>query len=327
MSIHSSTHTRTLIAHTGALGDHILIWPLLRALLAAGHRVTLACESSKAALARAELSTPANSLHTLPIESELFRSLWIADTGAPPLLDRPAPTSQHFDLVLTFLTDACDAIGRAWTINAQHAFQPREIVHIGAPSSPSHSAAWDRWNVRDLGRTAPHRNPTGPVILHTGAGSRDKMWPIDRWSVLAALLKSRGRETRLIAGEVERERFTPDERAAFAAFNGIFIDTLDALAATLKPAALFIGADTGPTHLAAQLGLPALALFGPTNPATWSPVGPQVHVLAPPVPGDMTWLTPGHVHTHALDLLSSNQAGASADSSRLPPSHLPFPTS
>ena len=44
-------------------------------------------------------------------------------------------------------------------------------------------------------------------------------------------------------------------------------------------AALFVGADTGPTHLAAAAGTPTLALFGPTPPERYGPVGPRVAVL------------------------------------------------
>ena len=44
-------------------------------------------------------------------------------------------------------------------------------------------------------------------------------------------------------------------------------------------AALFVGADTGPTHLAAAAGTPTLALFGPTPPERFGPVGPRTAVL------------------------------------------------
>ena len=41
----------------------------------------------------------------------------------------------------------------------------------------------------------------------------------------------------------------------------------------------YVGHDSGPTHLAAMIGLPTLALFGPTDPAIWSPLGPRVQCL------------------------------------------------
>jgi heptosyltransferase III len=54
---------------------------------------------------------------------------------------------------------------------------------------------------------------------------------------------------------------------------------LTVVAAVLQRAQTFLGNDSGLAHLAGQLGLPTLALFGPSNPAVWSPLGPQVRTL------------------------------------------------
>ena len=51
------------------------------------------------------------------------------------------------------------------------------------------------------------------------------------------------------------------------------------LGAVLAHAGLYVGNDSGVSHLAAAWGAPALALFGPTDPAQWAPVGPHVKVL------------------------------------------------
>jgi len=42
---------------------------------------------------------------------------------------------------------------------------------------------------------------------------------------------------------------------------------------------LFLGHDSGISHLAAACGVPCVLLFGPTDPATWAPPGPHVHVV------------------------------------------------
>jgi ADP-heptose:LPS heptosyltransferase len=101
----------------------------------------------------------------------------------------------------------------------------------------------------------------------------------------------------VLAGEVEAERFTRDDHRLFDQIGGrMCTNTLD-LAELLREASLVIGADTGPTHLAAQLGVPTLALFGPTDPSVWAPVGPSVRVIAPDrgVPAPMEWLRIGRV--------------------------------
>jgi ADP-heptose:LPS heptosyltransferase len=51
------------------------------------------------------------------------------------------------------------------------------------------------------------------------------------------------------------------------------------LAALLHHAGLYVGNDSGVTHLAAAWGAPTLALFGPTDPRLWAPVGPFVRCL------------------------------------------------
>jgi ADP-heptose:LPS heptosyltransferase len=52
-----------------------------------------------------------------------------------------------------------------------------------------------------------------------------------------------------------------------------------AVATRLKNCSAYLGNDSGITHLAAMLGVPTLALFGPSNPNVWRPVGTHVQVL------------------------------------------------
>ena len=58
--------------------------------------------------------------------------------------------------------------------------------------------------------------------------------------------------------------------------------SLAQLIALVRRATLFIGGDTGPMHLAAALGVPVVALFGPTNPARNGPFGTRSIVLRSP---------------------------------------------
>jgi ADP-heptose:LPS heptosyltransferase len=51
------------------------------------------------------------------------------------------------------------------------------------------------------------------------------------------------------------------------------------LAAVLKASIAYLGNDSGITHLAASLGFPTVALFGPTNPTVWGPRGPGVRII------------------------------------------------
>jgi len=106
---------------------------------------------------------------------------------------------------------------------------------------------------------------------------------------VAEKIVSTGKSVKFVLGEVELERFSPDEirrleSTAPLARPAQFVDLL----AQLSAAAAFIGNDSGPTHLAAITGVPTVALFGPTNPVIWRPLGPRVDVLHTPNWADLS---------------------------------------
>lgn len=102
------------------------------------------------------------------------------------------------------------------------------------------------------------------IVIHPFSGSVRKNWPLDRFRELAARLPRRVEWT---AG--------PEEELGEAVR---FVD-LGELASWMPGADLYIGNDSGITHLAAALGMRTLALFGPTSPRTWAPRGENVLVL------------------------------------------------
>ena len=61
--------------------------------------------------------------------------------------------------------------------------------------------------------------------------------------------------------------------------DAVRFDDLYDLACWLATARLFVGNDSGITHLAAAVGTPVLAIFGPTDPAIWAPRGNHVRVV------------------------------------------------
>jgi ADP-heptose:LPS heptosyltransferase len=58
-------------------------------------------------------------------------------------------------------------------------------------------------------------------------------------------------------------------------------DNIAALKALLESAGGYIGNDSGVSHLAAYLGLPTVAVFGPSDPKMWRPMGPRVQIVRP----------------------------------------------
>jgi len=114
--------------------------------------------------------------------------------------------------------------------------------------------------------------PDGFLAVHPGSGSRAKNWPFDRFVEVARRL-SPGRPWLLVLGPAEDGFFPPPE-ARLA--RGLPLRTLGAV---LARAGLFLGNDSGVSHLAAACGTRTLALFGPTDPAQWAPVGRAVRTL------------------------------------------------
>ena len=76
--------------------------------------------------------------------------------------------------------------------------------------------------------------------------------------------------------EVTQEYFSLIDSDAISTFNNL---PLNQLAAVLKKCSLYLGSDSGITHLAAAVGTPVVALFGPTDPRVWSPRGDNVSIV------------------------------------------------
>jgi len=127
------------------------------------------------------------------------------------------------------------------------------------------------------------------VILHPGGASNpgatmlDKRWPAVSYSELAKLLTRQGLDVLLSGSEAERELCLSIARNAGLTDHAVLAGrvTLDELAAILERASLFVGPDTGVSHIAAATGAPTVAIFGPTNPRRYRPLGPHTRVVAP----------------------------------------------
>lgn len=104
------------------------------------------------------------------------------------------------------------------------------------------------------------------AVIHPFSGSSKKNWPLEKYRTLARQLE-RTMPVHWCAGPED----PPLESA-------VRMDDLYELACWLARARLYIGNDSGITHLAAAVGTPVLAVFGPTDPAVWAPRGPHVRV-------------------------------------------------
>jgi ADP-heptose:LPS heptosyltransferase len=103
------------------------------------------------------------------------------------------------------------------------------------------------------------------VIIHPGSGSPTKCWP--RFQELTAQLP----DSIVLTGPCESQFKTDRPR-----LEGL---TLQSVAEEIRSCRAFIGNDSGITHLAAYWGCPTIALFGPTDPRIWGPIGRRVTIL------------------------------------------------
>jgi heptosyltransferase-3 len=128
--------------------------------------------------------------------------------------------------------------------------------------APCHSDGIPRISL-GISEQAPRQNF---AVIHPFSGSARKNWPLENFRELARQLEAE-MPVRWCAGPED----PPLEGA-------VRFEDLYELARWLARARFYVGNDSGITHLAAAVGTPVLALFGPTDPAVWAPRGEHVRV-------------------------------------------------
>ncbi len=115
------------------------------------------------------------------------------------------------------------------------------------------------------------------IVLCPGSGSAHKCWHLDNFLSLAEKFKSAGAEPLILLGPAEVERFIPHRLLDISRTASFLADlSLTEALQVLCAADAYVGNDSGITHLAASIGLDTIALFGPTDPDAYRPLGPNV---------------------------------------------------
>ena len=118
------------------------------------------------------------------------------------------------------------------------------------------------------------------VAVHPGSGSRQKCWPVDRYVELILWLSEKiNAHVLIISGPADRENI--EELKVKVKNSFILVDQLPLpiVAAIIKRCNLFVGNDSGITHLAAAIGTLTISIFGSTDPSKWGPRGERVKIL------------------------------------------------
>lgn len=251
---------RRLIIRPGAIGDLILTLPAIEAVASDHTEVWVA--SPNVPLVRC-----ADAVHS--IASTGLDRLEIAGPDAcAELVDR----LRSFDSIVSWY-----GAGRPQfrDLAASLALRFHFLAPLPVPEG-FHAADYYLEQVRPLAlrRVEPKpRIPCGTpkrrrtVVIHPFSGSSRKNWPLERFRELAGRLEPM-LPVEWCAGP---EEDLPEARR---------FDDLYELACWLAGASLYIGNDSGVTHLAAAAGAPVLALFGPTDPRSWAPRGARVRIVS-----------------------------------------------
>ncbi len=137
----------------------------------------------------------------------------------------------------------------------------------------------ERWCDAALADVALAGKTLPLVFVAPTAGWGAKQWPAERYGAVAAALSQSGWRVLVNAAPAGVDRTAA---AVIAASGGAAVAmpcTLAQLTALLRRVSLVIAGDSGPLHLAAALGVPVVALFGPTDPARNGPWGSPARVL------------------------------------------------
>jgi ADP-heptose:LPS heptosyltransferase len=275
---------RILVCHQGAVGDLILALPAIKALRDAVQPARLEMAGHPWTLALA---------FGLPYADAVID---INRAAMAPLFQEAAPLSPTMMRYLgAFDAAFCFSRSEALTDNLRRAgirqvftlpCFPETRMHVtdhhflslktlGIPSSPSPPVISARHEEREqAGEFLLQQgwDPGSIVALHPGAGSKKKAWPAARFAALARALARTGCKILIIEGPADKA-VTAELIKGLGDIPYLLIRDLPLtrLAALLSFASLYIGNDSGISHLAAALKIPTIAIFGPTDPYVWAP--------------------------------------------------------
>ncbi len=290
-----------LVIHQGALGDFILALPALETLRRAFPGARLVIMGYPRILEMVEKRFYADDI--LSVDQKGMASFFGREGSLDPALSQ---FLKGLDLTVVFGRDGEGTVVRnlkrmcEGSVLHVHSFPHRgERIHLtdhllgqfaqyGLPVSQSPPRLYLKESDRDWGmnfwkeRGATSKERSEAVILHPGSGSRKKVWPLDRFLCLAHTLHDRlGSRILIVLGPAEgpevRKTFEGMGLASPILASGL---SLLQLASVMEGCRLFAGNDSGVSHLAAALGLPTVAIFGPTDQEVWAPRGGKTFVVS-----------------------------------------------
>jgi ADP-heptose:LPS heptosyltransferase len=136
----------------------------------------------------------------------------------------------------------------------------------------------DEWARLPIGRLQRAEALKRTVVIHPGSGSESKRWPLSNFMQIIARLGERSIAGALVTGEAEERMEAGLENTALPPdWTWLRSPSISTLAVLLSEAGLYLGNDSGVTHLAAACGADVVALFRQEFASAWRPLG-RVHL-------------------------------------------------
>ena len=273
---------KILVLRGGALGDLIVTLPALGEIRKAFPEAEVELWGI---FPQARLAAPDFVQRVERLDAQALAPLF-AHGPLPPVLRNRL---NGFDLAINLLTDPGSVVTRNLALVGV-----KQVIAFSNKMPPELHAVYRLADVLgDLGLTLHDPVPrlmvgsktaqSSRLGFHVGSGSPVKNWPINHWIELAQRLEGFFVDLLLVGGEADDEvvrQFCA--RCRLGSLRTLLNANLADLSQALNGCTLFVGHDTGVTHLAAAVGTPTLALFGPTNPSVWAPLGEHVSVIRSP---------------------------------------------
>jgi heptosyltransferase III len=286
---------RIAILHQGALGDFLLALPVFEGIhqLYPDSLIDFCCRLEHAELLRtkyyfgAAYSSDSSTLALLYHE-ELWRTarlpsflhsaraiFMFGQAGSRIMADRLAQLSSSSVIWLQSFPDQELKQPVSLFLIEQLRQQGLEVSYSQVVIDPP---LLDTLAVEKL--TAPADGQKEAIVVHPGSGGRKKIWPLNKWwSLLRWMRLNYEHPIILLLGPADEHLKPFAEQAQKYDLVLLENSTLLSLCALFHKCRLYIGNDSGVTHLAAAAGAPTIAVFGPTLPEVWAPRGGNVHVV------------------------------------------------
>ena len=280
----------------GAIGDFILTLPALKALRDTRPQAHMEILGYKHIAMLAENRFYAQAVRS--IEYGLLARFFARNSELPAELD---DYFASFDLIVSYLYDP-DRIfetnlrrcgvenlicGPARIAeNAGHAARQlaQPIEELGIKVVDFAERIFHSTEDREFAREFLASMPQPIIAIHPGSGSHEKNWPLDKWIGLFSQTNGFADVERLLVISGEADETQTDQLEREWNNRGVRFArnlSLPRLAAVLEHA-MFVGHDSGISHLAAAAGANCVLLFGPTSPDVWAPKNDNVQVLRSP---------------------------------------------